>query len=300
MKFSSIKYFIKEGFKNVWINGMMSIASILVMICCMTLTGIAVLMSLNIRSTLKSIEGKNSITVFLENDVTSSQALKIGDKLKEHPNILSCEYFSREEAVKKYEDMLGSLFDMLQGEENPLPDVFHVTMHDLSIYEDTVNDMKLIDGVKSVSDRSDTAKKITNLNNLVSKIGFWIVLSLGIVSLFIISNTIKVTMYSRRFEINIMKSIGATNWFVRVPFIVEGIVIGVISAAIATLALKLLYYEVMLLVNKIIPFTSIPFDDVILPVFLSFVSSGVLFGIVGGMISIGRYLKKEGGDVVAW
>lgn len=300
MKLISIKYFLKEGFKNVWINGMMSIASILVMICCMILTGSAVLMSVNISSTLKTIESRNSITVYLEQDVTSVQSAKIGEKISQLPNILDCEYYSREEAVKKYEDMLGSLFDVLQGDENPLPDVFHVTMKDLSIYEETVDSLKLVEGVNTVSDRSETAKKLTDLNNLVANAGFWIVVSLGAVSLFIISNTIKVTMYSRRFEINIMKSVGATNWFIRIPFIVEGMCIGLISAIFSTGILKLVYDQIMEIINKIIPFKGIPFEDMLLEIFLAFVVSGILFGLIGGVISISRYLKKEGGDVVAW
>ena len=300
MKLISIKYFLKEGFKNVWINGMMSIASILVMVCCMILTGSAVLMSVNISSTLKSIEGKNSITVYLKKDVTSAQAMKVGEKIAAVSNIAGCEYYPREEAVKKYEEMLGSLFDVLQGDDNPLPDVFHVTMNDLSMYEDTVESLKAIDGVETVSDRSETAKKLTDLNNLVTSAGFWIIVSLGAVSLFIISNTIKVTMYSRRFEINIMKSVGATNWFIRIPFIVEGMTIGLISAIFSTGILKLVYDEIMVIINKIIPFKGIPFTDMLLPIFLSFAISGILFGILGGVISISRYLKKEGGDVVAW
>lgn len=300
MKLVSIKYFLKEGFKNVWINGIMSIASILVMICCMVLTGSAVLMSVNISSTIKSIEGKNSITVYLQKEVTTGQSMRIGEKISKIPNISSCEYYSREEAVKKYEEMLGSLFDVLQGDENPLPDVFHITMEDLSIYEETVSSIKAVDGVESVSDRSDTAKKLTDLNNLVSNAGFWIVISLGVVSLFIISNTIKVTMYSRRFEINIMKSVGATNWFIRIPFIVEGMTIGLISAILSTGILKLVYDQIMVIINKIVPFKGIPFNDMLLPTFLSFTAVGILFGLIGGIISISRYLKKEGGDVVAW
>lgn len=300
MRLNYIKYFLKEGFKNVRLNGIMSIASVLVMVCCMTLTGIAVLMSMNISSTLKSIEGKNSITVYLDNDVDAAQVSIIEKKIKSHSNVLSCEYYPREEAVKKYEDMLGSLFDMVQGDENPLPDVFHITMHDLSIYEETVYSIKSIDGVKTVSDRSDTANKITSLNNLVSRVGFFIVVALGLVSLFIVANTIRITMYSRRFEISIMKSVGATNWFIRIPFMVEGMVIGFISAVISIGLLKVLYDEVMRIINKIIPFTSLSFNKVAWPTFLSFTISGMIFGLIGGVISISKYLKKEGGDVVAW
>lgn len=300
MKAVSIKYFLKEGFKNIWINGMMSIASILVMVCCMILTGSAVLMSVNISSTLKSIEGKNSITVYLKKGVSTQEAKKVGEEISEISNILDCEYYSREEAVNKYKEMIGVAFYRFQGDENPLPDAFHITMRDLSLYEDTVFRIKEIEGVETVSDRSETAKKLTDLNNLVTNAGFWIIISLGAVSLFIISNTIRVTMYSRRFEINIMKSIGATNWFIRIPFIVEGITIGLISALISTGILNLVYYQIISIINKIIPFEGISFSVVFFPVFIGFILAGMVFGLAGGIISVSKYLKKEGGDVVAW
>ena len=300
MKLISIKYFIKEGFNNVWVNGIMSIASILVILCCMVLTGSAVLMSANISYTLKSIEGKNSITVYLEKEIKPAQALKVGEKISEIPNVLSCEYYSREEAADKYKDMMGDFFNSLQGEKNPFPDAFHITMEDLSKYEETVGKIKAVEGVKSISDRSETAKKLTELNNMVASAGFWIVVSLGVVSLFIISNTIRIAIYNRRFEINIMKSIGATNWFIRAPFIVEGITIGLISALLSTAVLKFVYAETISIINKIIPFKGLEFNELIGPVFLGFIVAGVLFGLIGGVISVSKYLRKEGGDVVAW
>ncbi len=300
MRFSSIKYFIKEGFKNVWVNGMMSLASILVMICCLILTGGAVLLSINISNTLKSIEEQNTITVYLKQEVTSSEAENIGNKIKNIPNVLSCNFYPKEEAVKEYKEMLGALFEVLQEDENPLPDAFHVTMEDLSQYENTVSDINRIDGIEAVSDRSDTAERLTDLNRLVANAGIWVIISLGAVSLFIISNTIKVTMYSRRFEISIMKSVGATNWFIRIPFIIEGMTIGLISAVLSTIILKFAYDELMVVINNIVPFKGIPFDNLIWYVAGGFSIVGILFGLVGGLISISRYLKKEGGDVVAW
>lgn len=300
MAINTIKYFVKEGFKNIWINGMMSVASILVMLCCMLLTGVAVLLSFNISETLKSIGKQNSITIYLKVDIGSAKASKVGEEINKIPNVLSCEYYPREEAVKKYKEFLGDFFDVLQGDENPLPDAYHVTMEDLAQYDQTVSDIKSVQGVDSVSDRSDTAKRLTSVNKFLSDAGFCIVILLGGVSLFIISNTIKLTMYSRRFEINIMKSVGATNWFIRIPFIIEGIIIGFISALLSTILLKLTYDEMVSLINNIIPFRGIPFGDMFWPIFISFSISGMIFGLLGGLISISRYLKKEGGDVVAW
>jgi cell division transport system permease protein len=296
----SAKYFLREGFKNVWVNGVMSAASVLVMVCCMILTGGAILLSMNLNKALKSVENQNSLTVFLKKDVSSGDAMTVGKEIEKIPNILKCEYYSSQQAAEKYKDVLGDLYEVVQEGENPFPEAFHVTMKDLSLYGQTVSALKSIGKVESVSDRSETAKKLSDLNKLIASAGVWVVCSLGVVSLFIISNTIKITMHNRRFEINIMKSVGATNSFIKIPFIVEGIIIGCIAAVLSTLILKLVYDSLLGVVGGIIPFQGIYFKNIFWQVLLCFLPTGIFFGVAGGLISIRRYLKKEGGDVVAW
>lgn len=300
MSTRSIKYFLKEGLKNVWVNGVMSAASVLVMTCCMILTGGAVLLSMNLNQALKSIENQNSITVFLEKGVSSEEAAAVGKEIEKVPNILKCEYYSSQQAAEKYKDVLGDLYEVVQEGENPFPEAFHVTMENLSLYGQTVSNLKSINKVESVSDRSETAKRLSNLNKIIASAGVWIVCSLGVVSLFIISNTIKITMHSRRFEISIMKSVGATNSFIKIPFIVEGVIIGFIAAVVSTLILNLVYDSLLNVIGGIIPFHGIYFKNIFWKVLLCFVPTGIFFGVAGGLISIRRYLKKEGGDVVAW
>lgn len=301
MNIETMKYFLREGFKNVWVNGVMSAASILVMTCCMILTGGAMLLSLNLNQALKSIENRNSITVFIQKGIPRSEISEINKKIEEIPNIASTEYYSSEQASEKYKDVLGDLYEVVVQEgENPFNEAFHVTMKDLSLYEETVNELKSLDYVYSVSDRSETATKLSNLNKLISQAGFLIVCSLGVVSLFIISNTIKITMHSRRFEISIMKSVGATNGFIKAPFIIEGMIIGCIAAVISTLLLNVIYDSLLNVVGGIIPFCGIDFKNIFWYVFGCFVATGIFFGVVGGLISLKRYLSKEGGDVVAW
>lgn len=298
MKMGSIKYLMKEGCKNIFNNRLMSIASIGVLISCLLLTGAAVLFSANVRSALSTVEKQNTITVYLNDDVSSLEAIQIGNKLKEVDNVSKCEFYSKDEAMKKYIDVLGSLFDGLQGSENPLPNAFHITMEDLSKYEQTVSALRQVDGVNSISDRSEAAEKLTDLNKLVTYAGMWIIIILSAVSLFIISNTISVTMYSRRLEISIMQSVGATDNFIRLPFIVEGIIIGIVSAGAATVLLYVLYQSIVSTITQIVPFASISFDVVFAPILISFLIVGVLFGLIGGLISIRKYLKKGGGDII--
>ncbi len=299
MRFSSIKYLLSEGFKNVWKNWMMSIASIGILVLCLLLTGSAALFSINISSALNSIESQNSTTIYLKEEIDTPQALQIGEQIKAIPNISNCQFFSKDEAVEKFKDELGSIFDGIK-DKNPFPHAFHVTLNDISKYNETVEQIKQIDGVDSVVNRSELFEKLTRFDKLVSISGVFIVIILGLVSLFIISNTIRLTMYSRRFEISIMKSVGATDWFVRIPFIVEGIVIGIISAIISSVVLKFLYDILVGYIKRTIPFSHIPFSSVSFPIFLAFVAAGIGFGLIGGLISISKYLKKEGGEILGW
>lgn len=300
MNIHNFKYFLKEGFKNLWINRVMSAASMLVMTCCMILTGGAVLLSYNVNAALKSVENKNSITVFLNSDIKSSNVKSVGEKISSIDNVVACDYYSSQQAAEKYEEVLGTLYDVVCEKENPFPEAFHVTMEDLSLYNDTVSEIKNIPEVDSVSDRSETAQKLTNLSHLIAHAGIWIVCSLGVVSLFIISNTIRISMHSRRFEISIMKSVGATNSFIRAPFIVEGIIIGFVSAALSTVILDLIYDVFWAVISEIMPFSGVYCEDMFWKLFGAFLISGVVFGIIGSYISIRKYLIKEGGEVVAW
>lgn len=295
MSFSSIKYLFKEGAKNVWINRMMSFASIGVLVSCLLLTGAALLFSVNLRDIMDDLQGENIISVYLKQEATEVQAVNMESQLRAIPNIDDCEFISKYDALKQYQDMLGSLFDGL--DDDFLPYSYKITMNDLSLYEDTISQIQGISLVDTVSDRSDAAEKIASLNRLVSSVGMWIVLILSAISVFIISNTIRMTMYSRRLEISIMKSVGATNWFIRVPFIVEGIIIGLIAAFISTVLLKVVYEGAMKAINQIVTFISIPFENLVLYVLVGFLISGVLFGALGGAISIRKYLKEEGGEI---
>lgn len=303
MKINNLRYLIKEGFKNIWSNRTMSFASVGVLVSCLLLTGAAVLFSLNIDTAMKSIEGNNSVKVYMKQGLPTLSAIKAGEEIKKLDNVAACEFVPKDDAIQQYQNLLGDDATMLEGmtgKDNPLPDAFKISFKDLSQYKQTAEQIKQIEGVDSINDYSDIAQKLTKLDRMITTAGFWIVLILSLVSLFIISNTIRVTMFSRRLEISIMKSVGATNWFVRVPFIVEGIMIGLVSGLLASLLLSAAYQRMLTAVSSITLFSPIDINPLRLTITLAFVLAGTAFGAVGGMISIGRYLKKEGGDVVGW
>lgn len=302
MKLSSIGYLIKEGFRNIWNNRMMSLASVVVLVSCLIITGAAALLSLNVNALIADIGDDNQITVYLKPELSDLDSVKLGAELKKISNIESCRYRSRDDVLKEYEKTLGpNLYDAMQGDGNPFGNEYKLSLKDLSKYHQTVSKIKKLDGVDKVSDRSDIAGKLTKLNYFVTIVGLWVVLILAVVTLFIISNTIKMTMYARRFEIGIMKSVGASNAFVRIPFIIEAMFIGLLSGLLASAALLSMYTPVRLAASSVIGMigtATLPFESVWLPTLLSLSGIGVVIGLLGGFISITRYLNKEGGAVI--
>lgn len=298
---SGFGYLVKEGFKNVWNNRIMSIASVCVLISCLVLTGAAGLISLNVAKAVESVGQTNETTVYLKDEVTGLEAVYLGKEIEKIDNIISATFYSKEDAILDFKDSLPEdVFMNMQGDDNPLPDAYIIAMEDLSKYDETIAQVMKLEGVDSINNRSEIAKKLTDISNLVSSVSFLIVLALMIISLFIIANTIRATMYSRRFEISIMKSVGATNSFVRLPFLVEGVVIGIFSSLLATGALAFVYEAVMTAVREFVHIQTIPFSDVFPYVIILFVSSGIVIGAIGSFISIRKYLKMEGNEILGW
>lgn len=299
-RLSNLGYLLKEGVKNIWSNRTMSFASVGVLVSCLLLTGAAVLFSMNVDVAMKSLEGNNSTTVYLQEGLPTLTSLRVGQEIKQLDNIEECEFVSKQDAVQNMLDMLGddgTVLEGLLGDENFLPDAFRISMKDLNLYDETAAQIEAINGVDEIIDYSDIAEQLTSLDNLVTSVGFWIVLILSLVSLFIISNTIRVTMFSRRLEISIMKSVGATNWFVRVPFIVEGVIIGLLSGGVASGLLVLVYNKLVSSIASIPLFSPVDIGPITWRITLIFMLAGALFGALGGLITLGKYLKKEGGDL---
>lgn len=301
MRISSLQYLLKEGARNIWSNRTMSFASVGVLISCLLLTGAAILFSMNVNNAMEMLEADNSIRVILDDGLPTLKGIQVGEEIKKLGNIAECEFLPKDEAIRNYLNGDETLLQGLTGKDNPLPDAFLISLSDLSLYDETIAKITALDGVQKVDDYSEIADKLTSLDKMVTIAGFWIILLLSLVSLFIIANTIRVTMFSRRLEISIMKSVGATNWFVRFPFIVEGIIIGLFSGGISSLILILLYNNMVSAVVNIVPFfVPVEIGEMLPTLIGCFIAAGILFGAVGGAISIGRYLRKEGGDIVGW
>lgn len=299
----SFGYLFREGVKSLWKNRTMSMASIAVLISCLLLTGVAGLLTLDLSITMESIEGNNTLTVYLEENLPSLSAVRVGEELRQIDNVSDCTLVPKDDALANLIDGLGdsdgSLFESMQGDGNPLPDAYTLSLIDLSRYDETVSSIEAVEGVSEVSDYRSVATKLSNLNRLVRYGSIAIVIVLAVVSIFIISNTVKVTMFSRRMEISIMKSVGATNGFVRIPFVVEGMLIGSISGIISAVVLYYGYGKAVEVVYDLAPFlTVIDIKPYAGWLYLAYVLVGMLFGVLGCAISISKYLKKEGENAV--
>lgn len=303
---SSLKYLIKEGFRNSWTNRMMSIASISVLLCCLVLIGSASMIFLNINSLVDRIEDENVIMVYIQDDTSQEDIAAMKDSIEAMGNIQSVEFVAKEDAwqdqLKTMGEAQAEFFTEINPDKIPLPDAYKVTVSDLSLFKETVSQIKQLDNIDTVRENSDLAKKLQTISHGISIIAIVIIAVLFAISLFIISNTIKLTVYSRRLEISIMKSVGATNSFVRLPFVVEGVILGVISGV---LSLGVVWGIYELAVNQFsdllnsLSLIPLDFKSYALYMLGAFVGIGIISGVGGSLITMGKYLNKEGSEISA-
>lgn len=297
----SFGYLTKEGFRNLWANRLMSFASVAVLLSCLIMIGSAFMLLVNIQSVIDSIEDKNVIMVYVEQDADDAAVEKLGTELKALKNVSGCEFVDKETAFQQEIEALGTDATYFEGVENPLPDLYKVSVDEMENFDATAKEIEKLDSVDSIRDDKDIATVLINVRSTVTYLSVGIIILLMLVSLFIISNTIRITMFSRRLEISIMKSVGATNGFIRWPFVIEGVLLGVISALISLGAVWGVYEviknsiasmlgSVMDISNNLVSFT-----DYVLIILVAFLAIGVLSGVVGSMVSIQRYLKEQGG-----
>lgn len=305
MNASSLRYLIKEGFRNTWANRMMSVASICVLLSCLVLIGSATMMFLNIDSLVQKVEDENVIMVYIKDGTSDDDEKAMGEQLKKISNIEKVEFVPKEvawqEQLDTMEDAQAKFFTE-NSKTIPLPDAYKVTVTDLQQFGTTVKAIKGLDNIDTVRQNTDLAKKLDTISRGISIIAIAIIVILFAISLFIISNTIKLTVYSRRLEISIMKSVGATNSFVRLPFVVEGIILGII-AGVLSLFVVWGVYELAISqfadIFKSLSLVPLAFTKYAWPMLGVFVAIGVISGVGGSFITMRKYLNKEGSEISA-
>lgn len=301
MRISTIGYQTKQGFKNIGRNKMFSVASIATMAACIFLFGIFFSIVTNFRYMVQKAEEGVAITVFFQEDATDAQIKKIGDELKARDGVLKVNYVSADDAWNSFKDeYFGDAKELADGfkDDNPLSgsDNYEVYMSDVSKQKDVVAYAEKLDGVSKVNKSDVVAKTLTSVNRLIYYVSIVLIGILLAVSIFLISNTVTMGITVRREEIAIMKYIGAKDGFVRAPFIIEGLVIGLIGAVIPLVILYFVYDKAVAyvmtkfsLLNNIIEF--LPVTTVyrtLLPVGLLL---GVGIGFIGSAFTIRKHLR---------
>ena len=302
--FNNFKYLVREGIRNAWANRLMTFASVGVLVCCLVLMGSAVLVSVNITHVMQLFEDKNVVMVFLNDTISGSDAtLTVADvqnKILTIDNVDpdNIEFVPKEKGFSSLMDRFDEklkIIDTLGDTANILPDAFKVGFKDPTRYETTVQQLKNLPEVYTVRDNREYAEKLMGINQTVTVVGAWIVGLLLVVSLFIITNTIKLTMYVRKLEISIMKSVGATDWFIRMPFLVEGIVIGLAAGLISFGLVSYIYSAAASSITDVLATGVLPYSSMLFKLLLAFIGSGVLSGAIGSLVSIRKYLRNDGG-----
>ncbi len=335
MKIHSMKYLAGEGCKNVWVNRLMTIASVGVLTACMVLIGLAILISMNVDRIIGNLEQQNVVMAYF-NDKNSvlygdaapiladgeefnidnileshylihneEEAKAVCEEIKKLDNVASVEFISKEQALEQVKETMlegqDEYFEFLDEENgNPLSDGARIQLNDMATFDETVQKIKEVTGVNTIQSQSDMAEKINAIKNGVGVAGAWIIGILLVISLVIVSNTIRVTMYNRKLEISIMKAVGATNSFIRIPFVVEGVLIGLISAIFSEGVVYFCYrVATETMISSLDKNQIIPFESAAVMLLGVFAAIGVFTGIFGSVVMISKYLKKEGSEFSA-
>ena len=300
MKGSSFRYLCKEGVTSIWKNRMMSAASIGVLVACMLLIGFSVLLSMNVNNIVGYLEDQNEVVIFLEDSADEAAAESVGSQLEKMDNIFDLRFISKEEGLKNQSEWLGGDEELLEWleEDNPLPYSYRLRVKDLSLIAETTQEISSIQGVESVKAPQDVAEIISSVKKAVYVGGGVIIGVLFLVSLLIIANTIKITVFNRRKEINIMKYVGATDSFIRLPFLVEGVLIGTISSMLAYGILWIGYDKCVEYIRASglawvsdISSSILSFHAIGLSLFGIFAAIGIGVGAIGSMVFVRKYLK---------
>jgi len=301
MRFSSFKYLFKQGWNNFKSNRLMSVASVGVVASCLILVGICGSLVLNVNSFVSYLGAQNEVVIYMKDEATLDHINTINSSLENDADVGAFQYVSKEDALKEQMGYMGQYASLLSGYEgvnNPLPASFRVNLKDLTQLEPVSMRFSAFDGVDYVSTPTELANVLIALKNVTYYAGMAILVILFMVSMVVISNTIRLTVFARRREISIMKYVGATNSFIRMPFIVEGLLIGTISSLITFGVVAGGYVYLFNYITTqatgfiaMLSLCMVPFNS-IWPVMLAgFVAFGWIIGGLGSALSMRRYLK---------
>ncbi len=300
MKISSINYLVRQGLKSIWTNRMMSFASFCIMLVSLLMVGISVLAAVNLNRIIGGIEDMSEVVVQITDNIPDSDIDELKSRIQMLANVNTVEFYSKENAWKEMmDDMTEEEQELFQyADDNPLPDTFRITVVDIQKMNETTTQIETLDNVESTKSPTDFADVLISIRRILLVISGAIIIALIVVCLIIISNTTRASVFARRKEINIMKYVGATNGFIRIPFFIEGMIVGILAAAGALVLTKFAYEGVYNIFNDDFKRWNIlcvrnlySFKSMFWQVAAAYAAAGALIGAVGTSISTGKHLK---------
>ena len=293
MKLNNLGYLLKEGFRGIFLHGFMSFAAVCVTVACLGIVGSFSILAYDLDVMVQELNQTSEILVYIDADLSDAEARSIGTKINLMDNVLQAKFVSREEALEDFiADHDGdSAFSGVQASD--LRHRYVVTLEDNTKMEQTDAQLKQLPGVAKTNAAYELAEGFSTIQDVLHLVCGAIIIVLLIVSLLIISNTVKLAMYDRKDEIAIMKMVGATNGFIRLPFIVEGFTLGMMGAVLA-FGLEWVGYDALIQkvasVDSLQLFTLVPFQELLIPMVVIFGAAGMFVGIVGSWTSIRKFM----------
>ncbi len=298
MRYNVFNYLIGEGFKNVFKNKKSTAASLMIMCATMIIFGVFFIIGENVNHFVKEIESIQGIQVYINNDATDEQVKEVENKIRTLNGVNKIEFVSKEDALNQMKEKFKDKEYLLEGyeEKNIFPASYIVTLTDLNLSRDVQDQISKIQNIKKITSRDETVTTLIKLANGIRIITGIILILLIVISIFIIANTIKLTVHARRKEISIMKYVGATNGFIRCPFMVEGIMIGILAGIISLVLIGGVYsFIAQRLVTsnfmQVLNISLVSFSDMFTLIIVIYLSLGIGIGALGSGISMRKYLK---------
>ena len=294
MRLNNIGYLLKEGFRGIFLHGFMSFAAICVTIACLVIVGSFSILAYNLDVMVEELNQTSEILVYVDSSLPDEEARSIGTQINLMDNVLQSTFVSREEALEDFiADHDGdSAFGGVQAAD--LRHRYIVSLEDNLRMKETDEQLKQLPGVAKTNAAYELAEGFTTIQSVLHIVSYAVIAVLLVVSLLIISNTVKLAMYDRKDEISIMKMVGATNGFIRLPFIVEGFTLGM-SGAILAFGLEWVGYDAMVQkigsVDSLQLFDLVPFQELLMPMVVTFAAAGMFVGIVGSWTSIRKFMN---------
>lgn len=293
MGLRAASYYCREAFSSLFRNNWLSMASVGSVAVSLFILGCSILLILNLNLMVSTLESMLEINVFLDDNLELAQVSQLSNKIQFLSGVKEVEFISKEQALEQMRESLGNQRDIVGNlDYNPLPDAFRVKTDQAALVPEVAGEIAGYKGVKEVHYGQKVVERLLVITHWIRLAGLTTVAVLGIAAIFLISTTIRISVYSRRKEIEIMKFLGATNWFVRFPFLLEGMVLGILGALFAALVIYFSYLTLVYHLNLAMPFIPVIGQlHELLPVFAGILLLGLIIGAAGSSISIRRFLK---------